>query len=227
MNFVSSFFALLPQVYSYKRLSVVSNCRITKLANHHHWHNHICSIYLTRMEMLMHQVKIKGRNLYELLKTRNNWYRLQSLWEGAIRSKMKPGCDISPSPVFKRRICQTNQGGEEGEVKDSVLSKRIKKYLEENRIKVVLYMGKRTLSLDDMGRMFQSLCTTYPEYSIRDLASFKVQVLFQSQGCCDSPECICFPPVFLRWKQSSEMQMCSSVHSGECLITKTMNAAET
>ena len=99
---------------------------------------------------------------------------------------MKPGYDISPSPVLKRRICQTNQGGEEREINESELSKRMKKYLEENRIKVVLNMGKLTLRIDDMERMFQSLCTTHPECSIQDLASFKVQVMFQSQGYCVS-----------------------------------------
>ena len=93
---------------------------------------------------------------------------------------MKPGWD--KSLALKRQ----NQSGKEEEDRESELSKRIKKYLEENRIKVVLHMGKLTLSLDDMERMIQSLCTTYPKYSRRDLASFKAQVVLQSQSCCVS-----------------------------------------
>jgi len=83
---------------------------------------------------------------------------------------MKPGRD--KSLALKRQ----NQSGKEEEDRESELSKRIKKYLEENRIKVVLHMGKLTLSLDDMERMIQSLCTTYPKYKRRDLASLKAQV---------------------------------------------------
>ena len=93
---------------------------------------------------------------------------------------MKPGWD--KSLALKRN----NQSGKEEEDKESELSKRIKKYLEQNRIKVVLHMGKLTLSLDDMERMIQSLCTTYPKYKRRDLASLKAQVVLQSQSCCVS-----------------------------------------
>ena len=89
---------------------------------------------------------------------------------------MKPGWDKSLA------LKQKNQSGKEEEDKESELSKRIKKYLEENRIKVVLHMGKLTLSLDDMERMIQSLCTTYPKYKRRDLASLKAQVVLQSQS---------------------------------------------
>ena len=84
---------------------------------------------------------------------------------------MKPGWD--KSLALKRK----NQSGKEEEDKESELSKRIKKYLEENRIKVVLHMGKLTLNLGDMEKMVQSLRTTYPKYSRRDLASFKAQVM--------------------------------------------------
>ena len=83
-------------------------------------------------------------------------------------SKMRPG--FHKSLALKRK----NQGGEEEEVNESELGKRIKKYLEENRTKKIIHMGKLTLNLGDMEKMVQSLRTTYPKYRI---PSFKAQVM--------------------------------------------------
>ena len=80
-------------------------------------------------------------------------------------SKMRPG--FHKSLALKRK----DQGGE---VEESELGKRIKKYLEENRTKKIIHMGKLTLNLGDMEKMVQSLRTTYPKYRI---PSFKAQVM--------------------------------------------------
>ena len=83
--------------------------------------------------------------------------------------RMGPRCDKRipvPLPVPLR-----NQKVEEGEEsKESELSQRIKKYLEENQL-------TNHCIVDDMERMTQSLRTTYPKYNRRDLASFKTQVV--------------------------------------------------
>ena len=83
------------------------------------------------------------------------------------------------SPGFDKNfdLKRKTDGGEKEEVKESELSRRIKKYLEENRTRKILHMGKLTLSLGDSKRMIQSLRTTYPKYSRRDLASFEAQVM--------------------------------------------------
>ena len=76
-------------------------------------------------------------------------------------SKMRPGIHKSLA------LQQKNQGGEEEEVNESELSKRIKKYLEEN--KKIIHIGKLTLNLGDMEKMVQSFRTTYPKYSLQAL----------------------------------------------------------
>ena len=69
-----------------------------------------------------------------------------------------------------------NQGGDEEDAKEGELSKRIKNYLEENKVKKVLHRGRLTLNLGDKERMILSLRNTYPKYSKRDLAGFMAQV---------------------------------------------------
>ena len=79
--------------------------------------------------------------------------------------RMGPRCDKRiPVPLRKQKV------EEREESKESELSQRIKKYLEENQL-------TNHCIVDDMERMTQSLRTTYPKYNRRDLASFKTQVV--------------------------------------------------